>query len=64
MGDWGGEPKKEGVSIVDVDQRLVEKIGVVGLEALDAEDGLALGETFDSVRVKNIRSLSEFAVVD
>lgn len=63
MGDWGGEPKKEGVSIVDVDQRLEEKIGVVGLEALDADDGLALLGTFDSVRVKHIRSLSSEFVV-
>ena len=76
MGDWGGEKvREEGlVSIPDRDQRLEEKIGVVGLEAWDAEDGLDLVdlvdlmdladlvETSDSVRVKIIR-LSEVVVV-
>jgi hypothetical protein len=49
----------------DVDQRLVEKIGVVGLEAeegLEVEGLLELVE-FDSVRVKGTSSCSEFVVV-
>lgn len=47
----------------DEDQRLVEKIGVVGLEeGLEVEGLLELVE-LESVRVKGMNSCSEFVVV-